>query len=103
MLKQKDDESVKKSAAMPAAGSLSRGVLPFLLSFDGWSRIDLHRHYARRKRAPQRVGSLDTIGSARRIGVMAATIYICYGFADRLAKFLDRSAMTVIMRLSSFF
>jgi multiple antibiotic resistance protein len=33
---------------------------------------------------------------------MAASIYVCYGFADRLAKFLGPSAMTVIMRLSSF-
>ncbi len=38
------------------------------------------------------------VGSA----IMAASIYICYGFADRLVRFLGPSAMTVIMRLSSF-
>lgn len=34
--------------------------------------------------------------------VIAASIYACYGFSDRLAKVLGPSAMTVIMRLSSF-
>ena len=34
--------------------------------------------------------------------VMAVSIYVCYGFSDRLARFLGPSAMTVIMRLSSF-
>jgi len=34
--------------------------------------------------------------------VIAASIYLCYGFSDRLAQFLGPSAMTVIMRLSSF-
>ncbi len=38
------------------------------------------------------------VGSA----VMAGSIYVCYGFSDRLARFLGPSAMTVIMRLSSF-
>ena len=34
--------------------------------------------------------------------VMGVSIYLCYGFSDRLARFLGPSAMTVIMRLSSF-
>jgi len=34
--------------------------------------------------------------------VIAASIYLCYGFSDRLAQFLGPSAMTVVMRLSSF-
>ncbi|MGB8473740.1 MAG: MarC family protein [Candidatus Acidiferrum sp.] len=38
------------------------------------------------------------IGSA----IIAASIYLCYGFAERLARALGETAMTVIMRLSSF-
>ena len=38
------------------------------------------------------------VGSA----VMAFTIFLCYGFADRLARILGATAMSVIMRLSSF-
>jgi multiple antibiotic resistance protein len=36
------------------------------------------------------------------MGVIAVTILLCYGFADRLARMLGKTAMTVIVRLSSF-
>jgi multiple antibiotic resistance protein len=39
-----------------------------------------------------------TVGSA----VIALSIFLCYGFADRLARILGVTAMTVIVRLSSF-
>ena len=38
------------------------------------------------------------IGSA----AIAVSVFLCYGFADRLAKILGPTAMSVIMRLSSF-
>lgn len=34
--------------------------------------------------------------------LIAVSIYLCYGFADRLARAIGASAMSVIMRLSSF-
>jgi multiple antibiotic resistance protein len=34
--------------------------------------------------------------------VIALSIFVCYGFADRLAHILGATAMSVIMRLSSF-
>jgi multiple antibiotic resistance protein len=34
--------------------------------------------------------------------IMAVSIYICYGFSDKLARALGDTAMSVIMRLSSF-
>ncbi|HKV23998.1 MAG TPA: MarC family protein [Candidatus Acidoferrum sp.] len=34
--------------------------------------------------------------------IIALTVYLCYGFSDRLARALGPTAMTVIMRLSSF-
>lgn len=36
------------------------------------------------------------------MGVIAASIAVCYGFADRLAQIIGKTAMTVIVRLSSF-
>jgi multiple antibiotic resistance protein len=47
--------------------------------------------------------SLMTIGVAA-IGsaVVATTIYICYGFADRLAVMIGPRGMNVILRLTSF-
>jgi multiple antibiotic resistance protein len=38
------------------------------------------------------------IGSA----LIAVSIFLCYGFADRLARALGETSMSVIMRLSSF-
>ena len=34
--------------------------------------------------------------------LIAVSIFLCYGFADRLARILGATAMTVIMQLSSF-
>jgi multiple antibiotic resistance protein len=34
--------------------------------------------------------------------IIAVSIYICYGFSDRLARVLGDTGMSVIMRLSSF-
>jgi multiple antibiotic resistance protein len=34
--------------------------------------------------------------------LIAFSIFLCYGFADRLARILGRTAMTVITKLSSF-
>jgi multiple antibiotic resistance protein len=36
------------------------------------------------------------------MGLIAASIALCYGFADRLARMLGKTAMTVILRLSAF-
>jgi multiple antibiotic resistance protein len=34
--------------------------------------------------------------------LLAASIYLCYGFADRLGRVLGKTGMTVIMQLTSF-
>ena len=34
--------------------------------------------------------------------LLALSIFLCYGFADRLARIIGPTAMTVIMRLSAF-
>ena len=38
------------------------------------------------------------LGSA----IVALTVFLCYGFADRLAAILGENGMTIVMRLSSF-
>ena len=35
-------------------------------------------------------------------GLVAISVYVCYGFADRLAKILGETGTTVIIRLASF-
>ena len=34
--------------------------------------------------------------------LIAVSVYLCYVFADRLARVLGATGMTIIMRLSSF-
>jgi multiple antibiotic resistance protein len=36
------------------------------------------------------------------MGLITVSIVLCYGFADRLARLLGKTSMTVIVRLSSF-
>jgi multiple antibiotic resistance protein len=36
------------------------------------------------------------------MALIAVSIYLCYGFADRIAQVLGDTAMSVIIRLSSF-
>ena len=36
------------------------------------------------------------------ISLIAASVALCYGFADRLARALGKTGMTVIIRLSAF-
>ena len=36
------------------------------------------------------------------MGVIAVSIFLCYGFADRLARMIGKTTMTVIVRLSAF-
>jgi len=36
------------------------------------------------------------------MALIAVSVFLCYGFADQLARMLGKTAMTVIVRLSSF-
>ncbi len=42
------------------------------------------------------------IGAVIGMFLIAISVYLCYGFADRLARVLGATGMTIIMRLSSF-
>src|ERR1700741_1359570 len=41
-------------------------------------------------------------GSVIGTALIAASVYVCYAFADRLARVLGETGMSIIMRLSSF-
>ncbi len=42
------------------------------------------------------------VGTLIGCAIVALTVYLCYGFADRVARILGPTGMTVIVRLSSF-
>jgi multiple antibiotic resistance protein len=45
---------------------------------------------------------LSVLGAVIGALLIAASVYICYAFSDRLARVLGETGMSVIMRLSSF-
>jgi len=45
---------------------------------------------------------LAILGAATGCALVAATIYLCYGFADRLAVVIGPTGMNVVLKLSSF-
>jgi multiple antibiotic resistance protein len=45
---------------------------------------------------------LELLVAAIACAIIATTVYLCYGYADRLAAAIGPSAMNVILRLSSF-
>lgn len=53
---------------------------------------------------PHRLGPnlLALLGAAIGSALVAATIYLCYAFADRLAAVMGPTGMNVIVKLSSF-
>src|SRR5215470_16408163 len=53
---------------------------------------------------PHQLGAnvLAIVAAAIGSFIMAATIYICYGYADRLAVVVGPTGMNVILRLTSF-
>jgi len=53
---------------------------------------------------PRHLGAnvLALISAAIGAALIAVTIYLCYGYADRLAAVIGQSGMNVILRLSSF-
>jgi multiple antibiotic resistance protein len=53
---------------------------------------------------PRHLGAnlLNILAAVVGSALISASVYLCYGFADRLARLLGATAMSVIMRLSSF-
>jgi multiple antibiotic resistance protein len=54
--------------------------------------------------APQHLPEsvLAIVGAVIGSLLIAVSVFLCYGFADRLARLLGATGMSVIMRLSSF-
>ncbi len=54
--------------------------------------------------APRHLGGnlLSLLAAGIGSTLIAASVYICYAFADRLARILGKTGMSVMLRLSSF-
>ena len=103
MLKQREDDErseVRRNASShdPFRQAFYPLTLPLTVGPGSISvAITLGANAVRHGVSPWDVG-VALAGSA----VIAISIFLCYGFAERLAQILGESAMTAIMRFSSF-
>ena len=72
------------------------GGSPFFLALTGEYSSDA------RKALSHTLNPLTILTALLGFALIALSIFLCYGFADRLARTLGRTAMTVITKLSSF-
>ena len=105
MLKEKDDAEPRSDLPKKAehAGVFRKAFYPLTLPLTvGPGSISVAITLG--ANAPHRLGQNFLSVGAAVIGaaLIALTIFLCYGFADRLAQLIGATAMSVIMRLSSF-
>jgi multiple antibiotic resistance protein len=104
MLKQKDpDDRGQIQKNVNPADILRRAFYPLTLPLTvGPGTISVAITLG--ANAPRHLGGnlLAILSAVVGAAIVAATIYLCYGFADRLAVVLGPTGMNVILRLSSF-
>ena len=90
--REMDPQDIFRHAFYPMTLPLTVG--PGSISVAITLGADLARHL------PQNV--MDMVAAIIGSALIAISVFLCYGFADRLARLLGATGMTVIMRLSSF-
>lgn len=104
LLKQKDsDERGQIQKNMNPADILRRAFYPLTLPLTvGPGSISIAITLG--ANAPHHLGAnlISILSAVIGAAIVALTIYLCYGFADRLAAVLGQTGMNVILRLSSF-
>ena len=83
---------------------LKHGVLSLHAAADGRPRVDFGGGYAGCERVHHHGLNVTGTIASPIVGSLADRVehFLCYGFADRLARMLGPTAMTVIMQLVSF-
>ena len=105
MLKQKDDDTTKSDVHRSVnSEDLSRQAFyPLTLPLTvGPGSISVAITLGANEPHRDNVILYSIIGAVIGAVLIAASVYLCYAFADRLARALGETAMNVIMRLSSF-
>jgi multiple antibiotic resistance protein len=104
MLKQKDDnDRGEMRRTVSSDNVLSEAFYPLTLPLTvGPGTISVAITLGANE--PRQLGSnlLAILGALIGCAFVAATIYLCYGFADRLAVVIGPTGMNVILKLSSF-
>jgi multiple antibiotic resistance protein len=104
MLKQKDDnDRGEMRRTVSSDNVLSEAFYPLTLPLTvGPGTISVAITLGANE--PRQLGSnlLAILGALIGCAFVAATIYLCYGFADRLAVVIGPTGMNVILKVSSF-
>jgi multiple antibiotic resistance protein len=104
MLNQKDaNDQVSARRTVTCADALSQAFYPLTLPLTvGPGSISVAITLG--ANAPQHLGAnlLEILAAAIGSAFVAATIYLCYGYADRLASKMGPTGTNVILKLSAF-
>jgi len=105
MLKQKDDDNTKAEVhrTVDVHDLFTRAFYPLTLPLTvGPGSISVAITLGANEPHSDHLIVFSMIGAVIGALLIAGTVYVCYAFADRLAEALGATAMSVIMRLSSF-
>lgn len=105
MLKQKDDDTTKTDVhrTVDAQHLSEKAFYPLTLPLTvGPGSISVAITLGANEQHIDHRIIFSMIGAVIGAVLIAASVYLCYAFADRLARVLGVTGMSVIMRLSSF-
>jgi multiple antibiotic resistance protein len=105
MLKQKDEDTTKSGVQRSVdPRDLSRKAFyPLTLPLTvGPGTISVAIILGANESRVPRLLLLSVVGAIIGAVLIAASVYLCYAFSDRLARVLGETGMSIIMRLSSF-
>jgi len=105
MLKQKDDDNTKTEVhrTVDQHDLFANAFYPLTLPLTvGPGSISVAITLGANEPHTDHMIIFSMIGAVIGAVLIAASVYLCYAFADRLAQVLGATAMSVIMRLSSF-
>ncbi len=105
MLKQKDDDETKADVHrnVDTNDLFQKAFYPLTLPLTvGPGSISVAITLGANEPHQEHTIVISMIGAVIGAVLIAASVYLCYAFSDRLAQVIGETSMSVIMRLSSF-
>jgi len=104
LLKQRDDEKHDMQKAVQPRDTFHQAFYPLTMPLTvGPGSISVAITLGANAAHHHPFHVLTTLAALLGLAMIAISIFLCYGFADRLARIVGATGMTVILQLSSFF